>query len=711
VSCVVAVGALLVFAPAQARSNRPSKPSKSATESRRAKQQTARKQAAKQRGASVSSAPLTTIAIATTVPPEEQIQPPVSPQTSPSLGAADAAASQPASQPTPTDGATAIAPSPVLNDNFDPTGYTSRPSSKKTIYLDFDGATIAGTAWNAEKWGGEPRTVSAFDIDGNPSSMSAESGLIHTIWTAVAEDFAPFHVNVTTQKPTDDQINRTNASDQVYGMTVIITPDNPICPGTCRSASHFASFGSVNSPGTLPLGPTFVFMGPALGAISNAIPHELGHTFGLQHHGTSTIDQYPGTAQWGPIMGLDPFLLSSSTTQTRWSNGAYPDGSNPGQDDVALISKYLDPIVDTNVSPATAEPVDQASLVANTSRPSISEHTISTNTDRDTFSVDVTEGYLKTTLRSLYSAPNLNPTFRIINNLGNELAVSTPAIYGESALALDLPNGRYYVEVSGDAAQVGVPTHGSMGYYQLWMSTVDRPTQPQPVQLKPIRDHVMLASWLPGNSRFYGPVSYVYKVCDIGAPIGTQNCTAPITTSNLFGEVQVDRCSALYLLLVDAIDQRGVTSYVIQYGPAANYGWCTPTAPTVQRIRYNPNNNSVGVDLSPGQEFAPVTATSHTLTVTNTATSETFVKTFGVGQLAVTADLPPTWKNTTVSVTVQTNTNAAAPFNVSAISSAASVVIGRLDAPQADPPSSSAPRGDAPQAPGVTVPRGAAPQA
>ena len=40
----------------------------------------------------------------------------------------------------------------------------SRPGSKRTIYLDFDGATLEGTAWNS---GGNTITAIAYDFDGN----------------------------------------------------------------------------------------------------------------------------------------------------------------------------------------------------------------------------------------------------------------------------------------------------------------------------------------------------------------------------------------------------------------------------------------------------------------------------------------------------------------------------------------------------------------
>src|SRR6476620_5808821 len=72
----------------------------------------------------------------------------------------------------------------------------SRPGAPATLYLDFDG--------NVERqWGAHANVVTpAYDTDGNPASFSAaELAAIREIWSRVAEDYAPFNVNVTTVAP------------------------------------------------------------------------------------------------------------------------------------------------------------------------------------------------------------------------------------------------------------------------------------------------------------------------------------------------------------------------------------------------------------------------------------------------------------------------------------------------------------------------------
>ena len=57
----------------------------------------------------------------------------------------------------------------ILEDTF---FLHSRASAKKVIYLDFNGAVVSGTAWNANYNDGNDIVCAPFDLDGNPSSFS-----------------------------------------------------------------------------------------------------------------------------------------------------------------------------------------------------------------------------------------------------------------------------------------------------------------------------------------------------------------------------------------------------------------------------------------------------------------------------------------------------------------------------------------------------------
>lgn len=74
--------------------------------------------------------------------------------------------------------------------------FHSKPGAARVIYLDYDGhATPSTSAWGS-------LSAAAFDIDSNPSAFGpSEVEVITTSWGRVAEDFAPFDVDVTTEEP------------------------------------------------------------------------------------------------------------------------------------------------------------------------------------------------------------------------------------------------------------------------------------------------------------------------------------------------------------------------------------------------------------------------------------------------------------------------------------------------------------------------------
>ncbi|HAD61744.1 MAG TPA: hypothetical protein DCG12_21110, partial [Planctomycetaceae bacterium] len=73
-----------------------------------------------------------------------------------------------------------------------------------TVYLDFNGHIVQNPEILAEREDGidQPFYVPAFDTDGDRTSFSPEELVqIEELWARVAEDFAPFNVNVTTSDP------------------------------------------------------------------------------------------------------------------------------------------------------------------------------------------------------------------------------------------------------------------------------------------------------------------------------------------------------------------------------------------------------------------------------------------------------------------------------------------------------------------------------
>ena len=68
----------------------------------------------------------------------------------------------------------------------------SRPRSSRVMYLDFDGETISGTAWNSSSSYSTPASYDAepFSLDATPGSFGdAEQDLIQSVWQRVSEDY------------------------------------------------------------------------------------------------------------------------------------------------------------------------------------------------------------------------------------------------------------------------------------------------------------------------------------------------------------------------------------------------------------------------------------------------------------------------------------------------------------------------------------------
>lgn len=218
----------------------------------------------------------------------------------------------------------------------------SLPGSQRTIYLDFDGGVVSGTTWNDQ---GVPSTgTPGWDLSGDGIAVlsTTEKNAIAEIWARVAEDFAPFDVDVTTADPGADAITRSGPLDQVYGTRVMITRDAvarsaiDMCLSTCGGVAANDTFD-------LPVDhakyqPAWVFP-QALSNdpkyVAEAVSHEVGHTFGLSHDdraGDADDGYYSGHAGWAPIMGS-----AYAQPVTQWSRGSYAGATNK-EDDLAMIA-------------------------------------------------------------------------------------------------------------------------------------------------------------------------------------------------------------------------------------------------------------------------------------------------------------------------------------------------------------------------------------
>lgn len=117
----------------------------------------------------------------------------------------------------------------------------SLPGATRVIYLDFNGHTLSGTAWNASTGGDCYADPYSSDADGT-TFTSAELANVQSIWRRVSEDYAPFNVDVTTQDPGAAALSRDSTSDVNYGARALITKSTSNCPnGTTLYASVCSS--------------------------------------------------------------------------------------------------------------------------------------------------------------------------------------------------------------------------------------------------------------------------------------------------------------------------------------------------------------------------------------------------------------------------------------------------------------------------------------
>lgn len=347
----------------------------------------------------------------------------------------------------------------------------SRPGAPRTIYLNFKGATLTGTAWNSTA---STITALPFDLDGIPYSFSTtELQRIQYIWQRVAEDYAPFDVNVTTEAVPADQITRSSSTDTAFGTTVLVTSSVGVYSCSCGGVAYVGIFDDTSEY----YKPALVFY-DKLGSgnekyVAEAISHEAGHNMGLSHDGNSTAGYYTGHGSgvtgWAPIMGVGYYQ-----SLVQWSKGEYLDANNT-QDDYAVAQSNglplrLDDHGDTNAA---------ATVLVGTSSGGVttvsSQGVIERPTDVDVFALSAAAGPVTVTLTPAVRSANLDAVVTLRNSAGTVLASANPVDALNATLSFNVPlAGTYYLSVQGtgkgDPLSTGYSSYGSVGQYALGVS-------------------------------------------------------------------------------------------------------------------------------------------------------------------------------------------------------------------------------------------------
>ena len=379
----------------------------------------------------------------------------------------------------------------------------SRPGSKRVLLLDFDGHMTTGTAWNSSY--GDPILSPAYDTDGDRTSFSnTEMDRIQNVWRSVAEDYAPFDVDVTTEDPGQDAITRSSNTDDRYGTRVVMTVDDFAGCG-CGGFAYVGTFDYVGDY----YKPAFVFNTSQVG-VAEAVSHEAGHNLGLYHDGIINGASYytghgSGATGWAPIMGVGYYKQL-----VQWSQGEYASANNT-RDDIQIIQNNGALLMaddhgnDQANSTVLGNTTDGATVTLN------GTGLIERRTDIDFFNFISGNGNVSLTINPVPFSPNLDILAELYDANGSLVATSNP-VDGLSAFINEtaLPAGEYFISVEGigkgDPLGIGYTDYASLGQYSISGSVPDPGVLQSPVAVAtatpPLSGPAPFTLYLFGNESY-----------------------------------------------------------------------------------------------------------------------------------------------------------------------------------------------------------------
>ncbi|MCX6895641.1 MAG: hypothetical protein NTZ16_09130 [Verrucomicrobia bacterium] len=437
----------------------------------------------------------------------------------------------------------------------------SKPGSTRTIYLDFNGHTISGTAWNATYTGGIDIVAPPWDIDGNPAVFGAvEQAVIQQVWFQVAEDYAPFDVDVTTEYPGEAAITRSDLSDQVFGTRALISPISSYI----AYAGGIAYLGAFDEVGDYHK-PALIFpenLGNDAKDIAEAVSHEVGHNLNLHHDGTTAgVVYYDGQGDWAPIMGV-----GYNRPIVQWSKGEYANANNP-EDDLAIITatglNYRSNDFGSSLATATALPGINP----------ITNGVIARTDEKDFFSFQTGPGTAQISLSVSEVSGNLHALVTVYDSVWNTVtnleAVDNGSI-GVQGVALSVPvvDGKYYVCIagkgSGDPVTTGYSSYASLGQYVL---SITNPPGSGTVVSTPVQPYGTNLAVLNGGDPNGNWYLFIQDDTALDTGVISNGWLLTLTTANLVGAA-----GDLEISMSASASTVGVGSNVVYVVGVTNYG-------------------------------------------------------------------------------------------------------------------------------------------
>jgi hypothetical protein len=395
-----------------------------------------------------------------------------------------------------------------------PPAYHSRPGATRRIYLDFNGGIVTGTAWNNDPGYGSVASwnVKAWSQDADRTTFNdAEQAWMKRVWQRVAEDYAAFDVDVTTDTAYDPDIYTGN-KDNVGWLLICETIDNngvALPHNGSGGVAYVGVFGSSSySPTYQPAWVSSTNGGGNEAIIAEAASHEMGHNMGLSHDGGPDPDPNnpndgngtyygghgTGDVSWGPIMGT-----GYNRNVSQWSKGEY-FAATLLQDDLSIISARVPYRTDDHANTAlSATPltITSGTTISSTtpetdpanSNPA-NKGVIERNTDVDVFSFYTGAGNVQLNANPWIQPAgtrggNLDILLELYNQAGTLVASNNSATLTHASIAASLTQGYYYLHVRNTGTGTplvstpsGYTSYGSIGQYFISGSVVNANAPP-----------------------------------------------------------------------------------------------------------------------------------------------------------------------------------------------------------------------------------------
>jgi hypothetical protein len=397
--------------------------------------------------------------------------------------------------------------------------FHSKPGSSNVLFLNFAGDIVSNTAWN-NSLGRTSVVAVAFSTDADDTTFSdAEQVAIKRIWQRMAEDYMPFDIDVTTERPATFGPRTAHA---------LITRSTD-ASGAANPSSSAGGVGYVDVFGAsyyAKYRPAWIYYNNLSGNesfIAEAASHEIGHNLGLSHDGKTDGTEYygghgTGDTSWGPIMGT-----GYNRNVSQWSKGDYYLANNL-EDDLAIISAHTAYRQDDHGdTPATATPLfisGSTNVVSTTpetdpanSNPS-NKGILERNSDVDVFSFTSGTGPVNLTVNpwimpSGTKGGNLDLLVELRDASGTLIQTNNPDTLTTAKIQAVLNQGVYYLYVRnagvGDplsATPSGYSSYGSVGQYFISGTIAASSVAPSAVQLTAVPNNPAWGSVTPTTATY-----------------------------------------------------------------------------------------------------------------------------------------------------------------------------------------------------------------